>query len=212
MTDLQRREAILAYHAATSFMDAQVGVVLDAVDQLKLWDNTVVFLFGDHGFHLFDHLQLWRKMTLFEQAARAPLIFHAPGMAEGMGCMRLVEFVDLFPTLTELCGLPEAPGMEGLSFVPLLKDPQRPWKKGAFTMVARGRNRFGRSVRTERYRYTEWDDENHSVECYDHEMDPNEWTNLAWPKRPQTEKVKSVLNELQKLLHGGYKAALPPRI
>jgi len=212
MTDLQRREAILAYHAATSFMDAQVGVVLDAVDQLKLWDNTVVFLFGDHGFHLFDHLQLWRKMTLFEQAARAPLIFHAPGMAEGVGCMRLVEFVDLFPTLTELCGLPEAPGMEGLSFVPLLKDPQRPWKKGAFTMVARGRNRFGRSVRTERYRYTEWDDENHSVECYDHEMDPNEWTNLAWPKRPQTEKVKSVLNELQKLLHGGYKAALPPRV
>jgi iduronate 2-sulfatase len=82
MTDLQRREAILAYHAATSFMDAQVGVVLDAVDQLKLWDNTVVFLFGDHGFHLFDHLQLWRKMTLFEQAARAPLIFHAPGMAK----------------------------------------------------------------------------------------------------------------------------------
>jgi len=126
--------------------------------------------------------------------------------------MRLVEFVDLFPTLTELCGLPEAPGMEGLSFVPLLKDPQRPWKKGAFTMVARGRNRFGRSVRTERYRYTEWDDENHSVECYDHEMDPNEWTNLASPKRPQTEKVKSVLNELQKLLHGGYKAALPPKV
>lgn len=212
MTDTQRREAILAYHAATTFMDAQLGVVLDAVDRLKLWDNTVIFLFGDHGWHLYDHLQLWRKMTVFEQAARAPLIMHAPGKKEGVGCPRLVEFVDLFPTLTELCGLPQAPAMEGLSFVPLLDDPQRPWKKAAFTMVARGKDRFGRSVRTERYRYTEWDDENHSIECYDHEMDPNEWTNIAWPKRPQTAKVKAVEEELRKLLHAGYKAALPPGI
>ncbi len=212
MTDTQRKEAILAYHAATSFMDAQLGVVLDAVDRLKLWDNTVIFLFGDHGWHLFDHLQLWRKMTVFEQAARAPLIFHAPGRQHGVGCPRLVEFVDIFPTLTELCGLPQAPGMEGTSFVPLLDNPQRPWKKAAFTMVARGKNRFGRSVRTERYRYTEWDDENHSIECYDHEMDPNEWTNIAWPTRPQTDKVKAIRSELQKLLHSGYKAALPPKV
>lgn len=212
MTDAQRKEAILAYHAATSFMDAQVGVVLDAVDRLKLWENTVVFLFGDHGWHLFDHLQLWRKMTVFEQAARAPLIFYAPGRKQGVGCPRLVEFVDLFPTLTELCGLPQAPGMEGTSFVPLLDNPQRPWKKAAFTMVARGKNRFGRSVRTERYRYTEWDDDNHSIECYDHEMDPNEWTNIAWPTRPQTDKVKAIRSELQKLLRSGYKAALPPKV
>ena len=94
-----------------------------------------------------------------------------------------MEFVDLYPTLTELCGLPQAPGMEGLSFAPLLKNPQMPWKKAAYTMVARGKDKFGRSVVTERYRYTEWDGGKAGAEFYDHETDVNEWTNLAWPAR-----------------------------
>ncbi len=114
MTNDERRQAILAYHAATTFMDAQLGLVLDTMDQEKLWDNTVVVLFGDHGWHLYDHLQLWRKMSVFEQASRAPLVVHAPGKAEGVACPRLVEFVDIFPTLTQLCGLPQAPGMESV--------------------------------------------------------------------------------------------------
>ncbi|MCU0246877.1 MAG: sulfatase [Bryobacter sp.] len=194
MTDEQRRQAILAYHAATSFMDAQLGVVLDTLDELKLWDNTTVLLFGDHGWHLYDHLQLWRKMTVFEQAARAPLIVHAPGHKENTSSPRLVEFVDIFPTLTELSGVPQAPGMEGTSFVPLLRDPQRPWKKAAYTMVARGRGQFGRSVRTERYRYTEWEDGRSGVEFYDHEKDPNEWTNLAPAKPPQFDEMKKLLH------------------
>jgi uncharacterized sulfatase len=210
MTDEQRRQAILAYHAATTFMDAQLGVVLDTVDQLKLWDNTVVLLFGDHGWHLYDHLQLWRKMTVFEQAARAPLIVHAPGKNENTACPRLVEFVDIYPTLTELCGLPQAPGMEGISFRPLLDSPQRPWKKAAYTMVARGGGRFGRSVRTERYRYTEWDDGQAGVEFYDHEVDPNEWTNVAWPSRSRTTRQTGEMEEMKTLLHADKKLNLPP--
>jgi len=205
MTDVQRRQAILAYHASTTFMDAQLGLVLDTVDRHKLWDNTVVLLFGDHGWHLYDHLQLWRKMTVFEQASRAPLIVHAPGRKQDTACPRLVEYVDIYPTLTELCGLPQAPGMEGSSFVPLLDNPQRPWKKAAYTMVARGKNQFGRSVRTERYRYTEWDDGKDGIELYDHEVDVNEWTNLAG-----NAKAATVQKEMQQLLRA-QKNKLPPR-
>jgi uncharacterized sulfatase len=209
MTDQERRQAILSYHAATTFMDAQLGVVLDTMDQEKLWDNTVVLLFGDHGWHLYDHLQLWRKMTVFEQASRAPLIVHAPGKQEGVACPRLVEFVDIFPTLTQLCGLPQAPGMEGTSFAPLLDSPQRPWKKAAYTMVARGPNRFGRSVRTDRYRYTEWEDGRSGVEFYDHELDPNEWTNVAWPARARTAKQTTQLSEMKSLLHADKRTNVP---
>jgi uncharacterized sulfatase len=211
MTDLERREAILAYHAATSFMDAQLGLVLDSLDEHKLWDNTVVLFFGDHGWHLYDHLQLWRKRTVFEETAHAPLIVHAPGKASNAACPRLVEFVDIYPTLTQLCGLPQAPGMEGTSFAPLLDNPQRPWKKAAYTIVIRSGNKFGRSVRTERYRYTEWDEGRAGVELYDHEADLHEWTNLAWPSRPQTPRTKALIAEMHALLHADKSANLPPR-
>lgn len=206
MTDEQRRQAILAYHAATSFMDAQLGVVLDSLDRNKLWDNTVVLLFGDHGWHLYDHQQLWRKSTVFEQAAHAPLMVWAPGKTSGAPCPRLVEYVDIFPTLTELSGLPQAPGMEGTSFAPLLANPQRPWKRAAYTIVARGRNGFGRSVRTERYRYTEWNEGKDGTELYDHEVDMSEWTNLAGNARAAAQQ-----RELQQLLRTGQKSNLPPR-
>ena len=201
MTDDQRRQMIRAYHATTTFMDAQLGLVLDALDKNKLWDNTVVVLFGDHGWHLYDHLQLWRKMTVFEQSAHAPLIVHTPGGKTGTACPRLVEFVDLYPTLTDLCGLPQAPGMEGLSFAPLLKNPQMKWKKAAYTMVIRQGGKFGHSVVTERYRYTEWDAGKAGVEFYDHETDPNEWTNLAWPSRTRDAKTSARLEDMRKLLH-----------
>ncbi len=210
MTDDQKRQAILAYHATTSFMDAQLGLVLDTLDKHKLWDNTVVLFFGDHGWHLYDHLQLWRKMTVFEEAAHAPMIVHAPGRKTGVACPRLVEYVDIYPTLTELCGLPQAPGMEGTSFAPLLNDPQRPWKKAAYTMVARGKGQFGRSVRTDRYRYTEWDDGQAGVEFYDHEVDMHEWKNLAWNKQALDPKVAPKLEEMRKLLHADKKTNLPP--
>lgn len=204
LSELDKRKAVAAYHAATTFMDAQLGLVLDALDRFQLWDRTVVLLFGDHGWHLNDHLGLWRKMTVFEEVARAPLLVAAPGKQRGVGCPRLVEFVDIYPTLVDLCGLPLPSGLEGTSFAPLLEDPQRPWKKAAFTQVRRPKGVMGRSVRTERYRYTEWGSDQ-VVEFYDHEYDPKEWTNLAGNPR-----AAKAMAEARALLRAGWRAALPP--
>ncbi len=202
MTEADKRQAIAAYYACVSFTDANVGVLLDAMDRLKLWDNTVVVFVSDHGFHLADHGGLWRKMTVFERSARVPLIVAAPGKPGKQVSPRLVELVDLYPTLTQLCALPEPKRLEGTSFVPLLDDPKREWKKAAFTQVARGQT-MGRSLRTERYRYTEWGSEG-VAELYDHQIDPNEYVNLAAdPKHAAT------VAELRKLLNGGWQAARP---
>lgn len=204
-SDEQRRQAILGYYASASFMDAQLGIVLDTVDQHKLWDNTVVILWTDHGQHLYDHLQLWGKITQFEESAHVPLIVYAPGKAASVASRRLVESVDIYPSLTDFCGLPQAPGMDGVSFAPLMTNPQRPWKKAAYTMNWRGEDHFGRGVRTDRYRYTEWDESKAGVELYDHQTDPHEWTNLAG--KPKLADVQAVL---QILLRTGQKTNVPP--
>jgi uncharacterized sulfatase len=189
------RELKRAYHACTSFVDAQVGRVLDALDRLKLWDRTVVVLIGDHGYHLGEH-DWWNKATLFEMSARAPLIIWAPG-AKGMGkpAKGLAEFVDLYPTLADLCGLTPPKGQElaGVSLRPLLDDPTKPGKSAAFTQ--RGP---GRTVRTDRWRYTEWDEGRRGVELYDHSNDPLEYHNLA-----QDPKFAERVAELTALLHRG---------
>jgi uncharacterized sulfatase len=198
MTDPQRKEALQAYHAATTFMDAQVGRVLDALERLKLADNTVVVLFGDHGYHLGEH-GLWQKMSLFENSARVPLVIAAPKVkGNGKACGRTVELVDLYPTLADLCGLPAPSHLEGQSLKPLLENPQAKWDKAAFTQVTRGgaQNRImGRSVRTERYRYTEWDDGKQGVELYDYQNDPRESRNLA-----NDSKYAKVVEEMKRLL------------
>ncbi len=195
MTDQLRKEAIQAYHAATTFMDAQVGRVLDALERLKLADNTIVVLFGDHGYHLGEH-GLWQKMSVFENSARVPLIIYAPKMkGNGKASARTVELVDLYPTLADLCGLPAPSGFEGKSLRPLLDNPQASWNKPAFTQVRRGQNVMGRSVRTERYRYTEWDGGKAGVELYDYETDPQETKNLA--NDPQYAKT---VEEMKRLL------------
>lgn len=177
-TDRERREFMRAYYAGTTFVDAQIGKVLDSLDRLGLFDRTIVVLLSDHGYHLGER-GWWNKSTLYELSCRAPLIVYAPGMkAAGRSCSRVVEFVDIYPTLTELCDLPAPPDLEGRSIRKLLDDPGLPWEKPAFTQLRRGKQE-GRSVRTERWRYTEWDRGRAGRELYDHETDPGEYHNLA---------------------------------
>jgi len=205
-------ETMAAYYASISFMDAQVGVLLAALDRLKLWDNTVVVFHSDHGYHLGEHGGLWHKMCLFEETTRVPLIVAAPGAGAGIVSPRLVELVDVFPTLDDLCGLEQPPDLEGLSFVPLLRNPERPWKKAALTVVSRGKNidatkkldatQMGRTVFNGHWRYTQWPDG--TSELYDHDSDPFEYKNLA------TDVAQSAnRQEFKSLLENGWQAALP---
>ena len=182
LNEQQRREAIQAYYASITFMDAQVGRLLDALERLKLADNTVVVFWSDHGYLLTEHGQ-WMKQSLFEESARVPLIIAAPNAkAKGRASRRTVELLDIYPTLADLCRLPGPPRLEGRSLRPLLDSPQAKWDKAAYTQVERGPQgqRFmGRSVRAERWRYTEWDEGRKGVELYDHDQDPREYRNLA---------------------------------
>ncbi len=211
-----QRTVTQAYYASVSFMDTQFGVVLNQLESLGLAQNTVVVFLSDHGYHLGEHGQ-WQKMTVFEEAARVPLIIAAPGMkAVGQSTKRVAELVDVYPTLADLCALPAPAELEGTSLRPLLDDPQKSLKKGAFTQVIHavrgGRAKkpdakdraMGRSVRTERYRYTEWNEGRNGIELYDHQTDPHEWHNLA--DDPQ---AAEVVREMRTLLHGGWQKARP---
>ena len=177
-TDQERKEFLRSYYAGTTFVDTQIGKVLKALQESGAAESTIVVLISDHGYHLGER-GWWNKNTLFELTARTPMIVYRPGMkAAGQSCSRLVEFVDIFPTLTELCGLPAPAVLEGRSFAPLLDDPRQHWKEAAFTQLVRGPVE-GRSVRTERWRYIEWDRGQKGAELYDHETDPREYTNVA---------------------------------
>jgi len=172
------------YYAAASYTDAQIGKVLDQLDRLGLRKNTVIVLWGDHGWKLGEHGE-WCKHSNVENDTNAPLLFSAPGMkAAGQSSKALVEFVDIYPTLADVAGLPLPRHLEGTSFKPLLDDPKRHWKSAAFSQYPRGRKLMGYSMRTERYRFTVWlDRQDHSkveaVELYDHQTDPQENTNIA---------------------------------
>ena len=200
--DLKRR-LIHGYYASTSFVDAQIGKVLAALEELGLAEDTIVVLWGDHGFHLGDH-GIWTKHTNYEQATRIPLIWAGPGITRGAVTRQLAETVDLFPTLAELAGLPAPAGpqpIDGVSLVPVLRDPKARVRDHA-THCWPGA-RIGRAIRTERYRLVEWRNpvepaESAAWELYDYETDPTESRNLA-ADRPE------VLRSLQALL-----AAQPP--
>jgi iduronate 2-sulfatase len=210
MSDAQRRQALQSYLASISFMDAQVGYVVAALDRLGLADDTVIVFTSDHGYHNGEH-GLWQKMSLFEGSARVPLIIAAPGVSQrGAVAKTPVAHVDMFPTLAELSGVKTPENLQGQSLVPMLKDPSaigRGWaltqvqrgiggagkagkngkagdagqaRKGEITREATGGGRFfGYTLRTARWRYTEWDEGRRGRELYDHDIDPNEITNVA---------------------------------
>ncbi len=181
-------EAKQAYYACVSFVDAQVGRLMAALDELGLAENTIVVFWSDHGYHLGEHRGIWQKRCLFEESAAAPFIIFAPGLAgNGTASPRVVEFVDLYPTLADLCGieLPAGMPLTGKSLRPLLENPVADWDGQAVTQVLRPADDrlpaqvMGRSIRTERWRYTEWNEGEAGVELYDHDNDPHEFTNLA---------------------------------
>ncbi|MBA7592276.1 Sulfatase [subsurface metagenome] len=185
----QWHKAVQGYLAAISFADAQVGRLLDALEKSEHAGNTVVVLWGDHGWHLGEK-QHWRKHALWETTTRTTLIISAPGgIRKNRLCERPVSLIDLYPTLVELCGLPERKGLDGQSILPLLKDPQKKWERPV-VMTYGFRNH---AVQTERWRYIQYNDG--SEELYDHTRDPDEWTNLA-----SQSKYERVIRKLRKSL------------
>jgi len=188
LDELTCRKALQAYYACVSFVDAQVGRMIEALDRLGLDQNTIVVFWSDHGYHLGEHHGIWQKRTLFEEGARTPLIIRHPGAAgNGQACPRIVEFVDLYPTMIDLAKLPHPAGtkLAGRSLRPLLEDPIASWDGSAITQILRpaddrlARPVMGCSIRTHRWRYTEWGEGSEGMELYDHASDPNEFHNLA---------------------------------
>ncbi|MEN8773081.1 MAG: sulfatase [Akkermansiaceae bacterium] len=178
-TDANQRETRHAYYACISYIDAQIGRVLDALDENGLADNTVVMLWSDHGYHLGEK-GLWGKTTNYELDTRVAMICRKPGMkGKGMKTKALVELVDVYPSLVDLCGLKVGRQLEGKSIAALLEDPGRDWKGAAFSQFGKGKAK-GFAMRTKEYRYVEWiqNDEVIARELYDRLEDPGEELNL----------------------------------
>lgn len=227
MTEKLQRDALQAYFASIGFMDQQVGKLLDALERLKLREKTIVVFHSDHGYHLGEHGGIWQKQSVFEESARVPLIISAPGAsAAGKGAKALAELIDVYPTLAELCSLSPPPGLPGKSLAAQLNDAAAPGKEFALTQVRRGGGGGGKkkaakaeadqkapapkaaggidgySLRTDRWRYTEWDGGQQGTELYDHEADPHEYKNLA--KDPQhAATVQQLQQKLQQAIAAG---------
>jgi arylsulfatase A-like enzyme len=205
MTELQKRSAIQAYYAAVSFMDAQLGRVLDALERLGLMENTIVVFTSDHGYQLGRH-GLWQKADLFEESQRVPLLLVAPDQREaGRVEPAIVELVDLYPTLLSMTGLPlPSHHLAGQDLTPVLSGRQ-PARGTALSQAWSGAHRtrperrgleiMGLSLRTDRYRYTEWDEGREGRELYDYLVDPNEWHNLG-----SSDTHNTVIEKLQQQL------------
>ena len=194
-----KRQLIHGYYASTSFVDAQIGRVIDELDRLGLADDTIIVLWGDHGFHLGD-LGIWTKHTNYEQANHIPLLIIAPGITQPGGSTRqLAESVDIFPTLAELAQLPAPAGpqpVDGISLVPVLKDPQARVRDHAYHAFPR--KTLGRAIRTERHRLVEWKKpgaapESAEIELYDYAADPLETRNLAADQPDVVKRLRAIL-------------------
>jgi arylsulfatase A-like enzyme len=185
------KPAVQAYLASISFADANVGRVLDALEDSPYGDNTIVVFWSDHGYHLGEKGH-WHKRTLWERSTRVPLIIAAPGVTKPRTkCSRPVSLLDIYPTLIALCRVGERIDLEGKDLSPLLKDPQAKWENAAVTTWQPDNH----SVRTERWRYTRY--RTGEEELYDHNVDPNEWNNLA-----SDDRYGPVKRELAALLRG----------
>ena len=199
VTEAEARTLRHAYFACVSYVDAQIGKVLDELKRLGLDKNTVIALWSDHGWHLGEH-GMWGKQTNFEIAARSPLILKVPGMSEpGKRTRSLVETVDLYPTLAELCDLESPDDLAGTSLVPMVRNPSHPGKSFAYSFHPRGKL-MGRTLRTDRYRVVHWTNKQGKtaqVELYDHQTDPDENKNIAARHPELVERLLSKLSGLK---------------
>ncbi|QDT67035.1 sulfatase [Calycomorphotria hydatis] len=206
-------QAAQAYYASISFIDAQVGRLLDALDEFGLTKNTMVVFWSDHGYHLGEHGGVWQKRTLFEQGGRAPLLMRVPEAAgNGQACRKVVEFIDIYPTIIDWAGFPQPKHLDGRSLMPLIEEPSRDWRGFAVTQILRPDDDrlktpvMGCSIRTDRWRYTEWANGEEGVELYDHLSDPMEFHNLAI--EPDN-RAKKVMDRLRPVLRKHASGAVP---
>ncbi len=196
--DTLKRQLVHGYYAGVSYVDAQIGKVLDALDSAGLADNTIVVLWGDHGYHLGDH-GLWTKHTNFEQATRIPIIFAGPQVTAGAATGQLAETVDIYPTLAGLAGLPAPVGpqpIDGIDLTPVLRHPDARLRSYAYHAYPR-RHHLGQAIRTDRYRLVRWTDERNGeriYELYDLIGDPQETHNLAQPQPAIVHQLDDILS------------------
>lgn len=194
-TDQDKREFLRSYYACTTYMDAQIGKVLKALEESGQMDNTLIVFMGDNGYHLGEH-NWWNKVTLFQKGTNPPFVVVGNSVAgKGIVSSSMFEYVDIYPSLVEIFKLKNAPQyLEGKSFSKILKKPAKPFRTAVNTVVNRG-SKLGRMVKNEQWRYIEWDDANMGVELYNQKTDVAEYNNLA--NDPQ---YKSVIDEMKKLI------------
>ena len=191
------RSCLHGYYACVSYVDAQIGKVMKTLDDLDLRENTIIVLWGDHGWHLSEH-NFWGKHNLMHLSTRSPLIVSVPGFKPGQTCDRLVEFVDLYPTLMDLSGLKSLnQGLEGTSVTPLLENPRLAWKKAVFSQF-----KSALGVVTDRYNYAEFDEGQKML--FDLKADPDENINLA-----NSPEHQDVVTRLGRILKDGWRGVLP---
>lgn len=195
-TEQEKREFLRSYYACSSFMDAQVGKLLDALEETGQLDNTLIVLFGDHGYHLGEH-NWWNKVTLFEKGTTAPFIIAGRSAGKkGVRSEAMFEFIDIYPTLAQLFSLKDTPEyLEGRSFAKVIENPEEPFRSEVRAIVRRG-EMLGRTVKNSSWRYIEWDEGKQGRELYDQLSDPMEYRNLA-----EDPAYAAVIPEMRKLLY-----------
>ncbi|NOR75598.1 MAG: sulfatase-like hydrolase/transferase [Draconibacterium sp.] len=198
-TDQDKREFLRSYYACTSFMDAQVGKLLDALKESGQMENTLIVFFGDHGYHLGEH-NWWNKVTIFEKGTNPPFIMAGQSVGKkGVDADAMFEYIDIYPTMADLFQLKNTPDyLEGKSFVEVIKDPALPFRDEVRAIISRG-EMLGRMVKNENYRYVEWDNGKKGRELYDQKNDPIEYNNLA-----ENPDYLSVVSEMRTLLYMDY--------